>query len=136
MNRHVRKNMDKQFWFDIRDNQYAVPEDGSVPELTEELFSYIGSTDPELRDEIAYETFANWLDKRRYTPEQTRGYIMRLVINLQDGLGERDTDSVFVRAFSVLFLAEIVHTDNKRIILERDDVFSIFDKALVYLAEE
>jgi hypothetical protein len=128
--------MDKQFWFDIRDNQYAVPEDQSIPELTEELFSYIGSTDPQLRDEIGYETFANWLDKRRYTPEQIHSYIMRLVINLQEGLGERDTDSVFLRAFSVLFLAEIIHIDNKRIILERDDVFSIFDKVLVYLAEE
>ncbi len=128
--------MDKQFWFDIRDNQYAVPEGGSVPELTEELFSYIGSLDPELRDAIGYETFANWLDKRQYTPEQLHGYIMRLVINLQDGLGERDTDGVFLRAFSVLFLAEIIHTDNKRIILERDDVFSIFNKSLTYLAEE
>jgi hypothetical protein len=128
--------MDKQFWFDIRDSQYAVPEGGSVPELTEELFSYIGSTDPELRDAIGYETFANWLDKRQYTPEYLRAYIPRLVINLQEGLGERDTDNVFLRAFSVLFLAEIVHTDNKRILLEREEVFSIYDKALAYLVDE
>jgi len=128
--------MDKQFWFEIRDHQYAVPEGQSAPELTEELFSYIGSTDPELRDAVGYETFANWLDKRQYTPEHLRAYIPRLVINLQEGLGERDTDSVFLRAFSVLFLAEIVHTDNKRILLEREDIFSIYDKTLAYLAEE
>lgn len=128
--------MDKQFWFDIRDNKYAVPEGQSVAELTEELFSYIGSADPDLRDAIGYETFANWLDKKRYIPEQIHGYILRLVINLQNGLGERDTDSIFLRSFSVLFLAEIVHNDNKRIFLERDDVFSIFDKVLGYLAEE
>jgi hypothetical protein len=128
--------MDKQFWFDIRDAQYAIPEGQSVGELTEELFSYIGSPDPELRDAIGYETFANWLDKRQYTPEGLRAYIPRLVINLQEGLGERDTDSVFLRAFSVLFLAEIVHTDNKRILLEREEVFSIYDKALAYLADE
>ena len=128
--------MDKQFWFDIRDYKYTVPEGHSVAELTEELFSYIGSPDADLRDAISYETFANWLDKRQYTPQQIRAYIMRLVINLQSGLGEHDTDSVFLRAFSALFLAEVIHNDNKRVILERDEIFSIYDKALAYLAEE
>src|SRR5688572_713429 len=93
-------SMDKQFWFDIRDNKYAIPEGYSIAELTEELFSYIGSLDPELRDAVAYETFANWLDKDKYTLEQIRPYIPRLVINLQEGLGEQDNDGVFLRAFS------------------------------------
>jgi hypothetical protein len=128
--------MDKQFWFDIRDNKYVLPEGQSAAELTEELFSYIDSVDPELRDDIGYETFANWLEKRQYTPEQIRTYIMRLVINLQNGIGERDTDTVFSRAFSVLFLAEIIHNDNKRVYLQLDEVLSIFTKALAYLAEE
>lgn len=128
--------MDKQFWFDIRDNKYAVPEGYSVAELTEELFSYIGSLDPELRDVVAYETFANWLDQDKYTLEQIRPYIPRLVINLQEGLGERDSDSVFLRAFSILFLAEIIHHDNQDPFLEKDDVQSIFAKGLTYLKEE
>ncbi len=128
--------MDKQFWFEIRDNKYAVPEGQSAAELTEELFSYIDSTDPELRDDIGYETFANWLEKRRYTPEQIRTYIMRLIINLQNGIGERDTDTVFSRAFSVLFLAEIIHNDNKRVYLQLDEILSIFTKTLTYLQEE
>jgi len=136
MNKRVETQVDKQSWFDIRDNKYAIPEGYSAAELTEELFSYIGSLDPELRDAISYETFANWLDRRQYTPEQIRGYITRLVINLQSGLGEGDADSVFLRAFSALFLAEIVHNDNKRVILDRDEIFSIYDKALAYLAEE
>ena len=120
--------MDKQFWFDIRDNKYTIPEGYSLPELTEELFSYIGSTDPELRDGVAYETFANWLDKDKYTLEMIRPYIPRLVINLQHGLGERDTDTVFTRAFSILFLAEIIHHDNQDPFLEKDDVQSILAK--------
>jgi hypothetical protein len=128
--------MDKQFWLDIRDNKYAIPEGYSIHELTEELFSYIGHTDPEFRDAIAYETFANWLDQDRYTLEQIRPYIPRLVINLQTGLGERDTDTVFTRAFSILFLAEIIHHDNKDPFLEKDDVQSILVKGLTYLKEE
>lgn len=128
--------MEKQFWFDIRDNQYAIPDGFTVAELTEELFSYIGSTDPELRDSIGYETFANWLDQDKYTLEQIRPYIPRLAINLQHGIGERDTDSVFTRTFSVLFLAEIIHHDNKDPFLEKDDVHSILTKGLTYLKEE
>jgi hypothetical protein len=128
--------MDKQFWFDIRDNKYAIPEGYSIAELTEELFSYIGSLDPELRDAVAYETFANWLDQDKYTLEQIRPYIPRLVINLQEGLGEQDNDGIFLRAFSILFLAEIIHHDNQDPFLEKDDVQSIFAKGLAYLKEE
>ncbi len=128
--------MEKKFWFDIRENKYAVPEGHSLAELTEELFSYIGSLDPELRDAISYETFANWLDQDKYTLEQIRPYIPRLAINLQHGLGERDTDTVFMRAFSILFLAEIIHHDNQDPFLEKDDVHSILAKGLSYMKEE
>ena len=120
--------MDKQFWADLRENNYETPEGHTLAELTEELFSYIGSLDPELRDGIGYETFANWLEKNKYTPEQLSGYIMRLILNLQEGLGERDTDSIFTRSFSVLFLAEIVHNDNKRGLLEKDIVLNLLAK--------
>ena len=128
--------MDKKFWFDIRENKYAIPEGYSLAELTEELFSYIGSLDPELRDVIGYETFANWLDQDKYTLEQIRPYIPRLAINLQSGIGEKDTDTVFLRAFSILFLAEIIHHDNQDPFLEKDDVHSILAKGLAYLKEE
>ncbi|MCC7117279.1 MAG: DUF2785 domain-containing protein [Anaerolineales bacterium] len=128
--------MDKQFWFDLRDNDYKIPEGYSLADLTEELFSYIPSADPELRDGIAYETFANWLDKDQYTLEQIRPYIPRLAINLQSGIGERDTDTIFGRAFSILFLAEIIYHDNKDPFLEKDDAQSILAKGLAYLNEE
>lgn len=128
--------MEKQFWFDIRDNDYKIPEGYALNALTEELFSYIDSVDPELRDSIAYETFANWLDKDQYTLEQIRPYIPRLAINLQNGIGERGTDSIFSRAFSILFLAEIIYHDNQDPFLEKDDVQSILAKGLAYLKEE
>jgi hypothetical protein len=128
--------MDKQFWFEIRDKNYAIPDGFSVPELTEELFSYIGNLDPELRDTVAYETFASWLDQDKYTLEQIRPYIPRLVINLQNGLGDHESDTVFLRSFSILFLAEIIHHDNQDPFLEKDDIQSILAKGLAYLKDE
>jgi hypothetical protein len=128
--------MDKQFWLDIRANEFALPAGQAVGPLTEELFSYIESIDPDLRDTIAYETFANWLEKDFYKPDQVRGYIMRLIVNLQNGLGERDTDSVFGRSFSALLLAEIVHHNNKEPFLDRDETSNILARALDYLEQE
>ena len=128
--------MDKKFWTDIRNDGYEAPEGFIIAELTEELLSYVGSIDPELRDEIGYETFAHWLDKDQYTPEQIRGYITRLAINLESGLGETDSDTVFLRSFSILFLAEIVHHDNQDPFLEKEEVHSILNKAFMYLNEE
>ena len=61
--------MNKQFWLDIRNNEFAVPDGQDVFALTEELFVYLGSPDPDLRDSIAYEVFATWLDKGLYPPE-------------------------------------------------------------------
>jgi hypothetical protein len=128
--------MEKTFWTEVKANGYALPAEVSLLELTEELFSYLGSPDPELRDSIGYEVFANWLEQGRYTPDQLRPYILRLIVNLQEGLGEHDTDSVFLRSFSALCLAEIVNFDNKQAFLDRDEAHSLLARALEYLENE
>jgi len=46
--------MDKEFWVSIAKNDYAIPKGYTLNELKEILFGYLGSTDPELRDDIAY----------------------------------------------------------------------------------
>ncbi len=128
--------MDKQFWLDIRENNFALPPGQSAGPLTEELFSYLESTDPDLRDLIAYETFSNWLEQGLYSSNELRAYILRLILNLQNGIGERDTDTVFTRTFSALFLAEIVNYDNRHPFLDKDEVLNILAKGLNYLEEE
>ncbi len=128
--------MNKQFWYDIRDNEFAVPEGQDVFTLTEELFVYLGSPDPDLRDTIAYEVFATWLDKGLYPLELVRTYIMRLLANLNEGLGEVGDDSLFLRAFSVLCLAEIVNHDNQQPFLDADEVHNLLTRGLAYLESE
>lgn len=128
--------MDKQFWLAISENKYAFPAGHDLAALTDELFSYLPSTDPELRDKIGYEVFANWIETEPYSPELLRSYIKRLTANLQVGLGERDTDTVFLRAFSVLFLAEVIHRDNQQPYLEPHEVTAVLDQVLTFLAAE
>lgn len=128
--------MDKQFWYSIKENKFAFPEGHDLVALTDELFSYIPSLDPELRDEIGYEVFANWIETEPYAAEQLRSYLARLLENLQIGLGERESDSVFGRAFSILFLAEVIHRDNEQPYLEAREVTKALDRILAYLAAE
>jgi len=65
-----------------------------------------------------------------------RAIITGLSANLEVGIGETRTDSVFLRAFSVLTLALIVYYDNKKSFLKSDEVEVILDKGLQYLAAE
>jgi len=128
--------MDREFWASIARNEYAIPDGHALKELTKTLFGYLGSTDSELRDDIAYGIYANWLKREMFTKEEVRGHVDELLSNLDKGIGETESDSVFIRTFSVLLLAEIVHNDNKKPLLEKDQIQSILDKGLWYLEAE
>lgn len=128
--------MDKEFWVSIARNDYHVPEDHTLENLTDILFSYLGSTDPELRDEIAYMVYANWLKREMYSSETIKSHVDKLLANLDKGIGETESDTVFVRTFSILLLAEIVHNDNKKPLLEKDQLKAILSKGLWYLGAE
>ncbi len=128
--------MDKLFWKTIQENKYAIPIGHTPTSLTAELFSYLGSTDPELRDQIAYEAFANFLQRDYFSLEEIEIYIANLLANLDIGIGEVESDSVFLRSFSALFLAEIVHNDNKTPLLKEPLIQTILEKGLWYLASE
>jgi hypothetical protein len=128
--------MDKDFWVSVARNDFLVPDGYTLADLTEILFSYLGSTDPEARDDIAYVVYANWLKREMYSIEELKAHVDRLLSNLDKGIGETESDTVFLRTFSVLLLAEIVHYDNKKPILEADQIERILAKGLWYLDAE
>jgi len=128
--------MDKEFWVSVSKNDYAIPAGHTLNELKEILFGYLGSTDPDLRDDIAYIVYANWLKREMFSRDEVRTHVDELLANLDKGIGETESDSVFLRTFSVLLLAEIVHNDNKKLLLEKDQIQSILSKGLWYLEAE
>lgn len=128
--------MEKEFWFALPKNDYKIPDGYDLHNLTKTLFSYLGSTDPELRDDIAYSVHANWLKRGMFTRDEVRAHVKELIANLEHGIGETESDTVFLRSFSVLFLAEIVHNDNKKPLLEKDQIKTILAKGLWYLNAE
>jgi hypothetical protein len=73
--------MDKQFWAFTAENDYAIPEELSHSEMTKTLFGYLGSIDPELRDEIAYIMYANWLKREMYSKDEIRTHLKKQLLD-------------------------------------------------------
>jgi hypothetical protein len=128
--------MDRSFWRVIANDENALPQGEWVAELTPELLGWLGSTDAELRDEFAYRILAAWIERGQYAPDQLRTMAKQMTANLEAGLGEEGTDSVFLRTYSVLILMEIVALDNASQFLERNDLEGFLETALGYLRRE
>ncbi len=124
------------FWRSIASNDCGIPEGHTAKELLDELVQNLGSTDPELRDELSLTILATWLERGLYTNNEMRALIPVMLIGLRAGIGECGTDTVFQRTFSALILAELIHVDNKQPYLTDTEVFDVMDKALAYLLAE
>ncbi|UTT42038.1 DUF2785 domain-containing protein [Exiguobacterium aurantiacum] len=116
--------------------------DGTVrlQELDEErvirsMLHHIGSTDPELRDQLIYTLFYQFIiEDEQLTNEQlTDLFNTTLKYHLFHGIGEAASDTVFTRAFSTLLIALIVHQDRQQGFLSEPDLEMLKAKLLAYL---
>jgi hypothetical protein len=128
--------VDRSFWRVIANDENALPQGEWVAELTPELLAWLGSTDPELRDEFAYRILAAWIERGQYGSEQLRTMGKQMTANLEATLGEDDTDSVFLRSYSALILMEIVAFDNTAPFLGEADLDGYLEAAISYLRRE
>jgi Protein of unknown function (DUF2785) len=128
---------DKAFWHAIAKSDYAVPAGSSALELSRSLNAMLGSADPELRDEIAYTTFVQWIyQKRILTGDDLRPLIADWLSNLSTDIGGVGSDAVLRRSFSALVLSVAVARDNAAPFLDEKQFRTILDGALAYLQAE
>lgn len=124
--------MDRAFWLAVR--EHGVPEGHTVESLTPELLTLLGSTDPVLRDQCAYEILATWIGKGQYGAAALESMAEQMLANLQRGFGEED--GIFLRTFSVLIVGEIIHRDSAHRFLADAEVHRMLDGVLAYLQAE
>lgn len=128
---------DKTFWQAVAAKEFAVPAGVPLPTLLDELTQMLGHVDPELRDDLAYSTLANWIYRQRIVPVDER---VRLLgaweKNLVAGVGETNTDAVLRRSFSALALGVLVILDNEAGYLDRSQFEHLLSSSLTYLREE
>jgi hypothetical protein len=104
--------MESTFWERVVAEGHKVPPDRPLAELTTELTSMLGETDPRRRDGIGYSVLATWVSTGVYD-DLLEGLGDGMTAGLRRGLGESGTDTVFRRSFSALVLAEVVGRSNQ-----------------------
>lgn len=122
-------------WKQVHDDDFRVPEEPSLADLTEELTVMLGDPDPVRRDGTAYPTLATWVGRGVYD-DLLPGLGDGMVAGLRAGLGEQDTDSVFRRSFSALVLAECISRDNGRPLVLGGKVLQWGDALATWLLRE
>ncbi|WP_165983139.1 DUF2785 domain-containing protein [Macrococcus brunensis] len=104
--------------------------------LLTEMLENIGHTDSHIRDQIIYNEFCQILLNNSLNREQISKIINQCIKNLSFNIGETNTDSVFTRSFSILFLHAIICYDNQSIILSERDFNKIIKNSLHYFKVE
>lgn len=101
------------YWDQVQAAGFEVPADRPLDDLTAELTTMLGSTDPEVRDGTAFPALATWIERGVYD-DLLSGLGDGMVAGLSVGLGERDTDTVFRRSFSALIVGACLERDNEQ----------------------
>lgn len=123
------------YWSQVQAAGFEVPADRPLDDLTAELTTMLGSTEPEVRDGTAYPALATWIGRGVYD-DLLSGLGDGMVTGLSVGLGESGTDSVFRRSFSALILAECLERDNSQHLLPDTKILDWGDRIAVWFLAE
>ncbi|TKH13948.1 DUF2785 domain-containing protein [Bacillus wiedmannii] len=130
----------KEELLQIKNNNYAVPEDVDAYPYAQWMLDYIGSPDAELRDDLIYSTLHKWITNDVFRQKELRGLMLQAISPdyLFYKIGEKGTDSVFKRAFSVLIPPLILSVHEREPLLSEEQLYSVAEQVLeyVYLEED
>jgi hypothetical protein len=122
----------------IASDNYKVPTRPELYPLVLAMGTYTGSLDPELRDDLIYMTMATWIERNVFESKDLQEILM-VSLNEQHlflGLGERESDTVFTRTFSMLIIAAVLDAHRRHPFLPASELQVIKHKLLRYLDGE
>jgi hypothetical protein len=124
-------------WIALARGGFVLPPGRDAGDLLVEMNPLLASTDPVLRDDVAYSAAERWiLREHRVSPAGLRTLLRLWTANLDDGVGSAGDDRVFKRSFSALSLSVIAATDLSTPFLEPAEVNAFFDRVLDYFQRE
>jgi Protein of unknown function (DUF2785) len=128
---------DKSFWLALRAKAFHLPQSESVLPLAREATVMLGSTDPEVRDSVAYEALAAWIfTDRRLDARDLNRLLDVLVTNARHGLGDAQGDGLFLRSFSTLVLSVVAAQDLRQPFLSQRQFEALLNLGIEQLARE
>jgi hypothetical protein len=122
----------------IAEAEFTLPEGEDVNQIIEACLAHLGSTDPELRDELIYLVLARWSTRGVLGEDEKKQLLWRLLDedHLRYGLGQDEDDSVFMRSFSVLSIPPILYAHRQEPFLSRQEILKVNAAVLAYLGAE
>jgi hypothetical protein len=108
------------------------------PHFFDEMLQYIGHPNGEIRDLYNYRLFVELLSADQIPHEVLKNFADALSGQdyLLNGIGEAESDLVFTRSFSALWLTAILHADRQLELLDEESVEHITRGALQFIAHE
>jgi len=129
--------MDKTSWQEIIKNEYRLPDEYDLGELTNDLINYLDSPDKELRDTIAYSVFARWIISYQYYSDQQLVRLVNVLIpKLGESLGNHDDDTVFGRSYAASILSLLAYQEDRSSFMTQALTHTLLDEARNYLIGE
>jgi len=121
-----------------------VQEKGAVPEGLDpfafglQLLPLLGTLDGKLRDYRVYPILHLWAVRREMPDDKLRELLWAIADEKQlfAGIGAKEADSVYLRAFSVLVLAPFVQAHREKPYLSREDLNRLLETVVRYLDAE
>ena len=101
----------------IEQNKFNLTAKDDLNELIPAMLYHIGSTDSILRDKLIYSSFAKWIIRDNALSHDQLRSILTVILDenhLLLGVGEKDTDTVFTRSFSVLLLPLLLISNRQK----------------------
>lgn len=127
----------RDFWLQLRAKEFALPQGQPALPLALEAAQLLGSTDPQLRDGVAYEALETWIYGRpALTPAELGTVREALVTNARKGLGQATGDELYLRSFSILVLSVVAAGDLKQPLIDAQHFDELVDLSLAELAHE
>lgn len=123
------------FWQRVLESEMAVPDDRPLPELTAELVTMLGSTDPVERDQVAFCVLAAWIADGVYD-DLLVSFGDSICNGLRVDLGMPEGDAVFRRSFSALVLASCVERDNVAHLVPIDVALKWAERSIEWFTRE
>ncbi|WP_083392286.1 DUF2785 domain-containing protein [Bacillus sp. MUM 13] len=99
------------------------------------MLEHIGSTDSELRDQLIYTSFYKLIIESNQIETQLLTELLDTCMDelMFKGIGEKETDTVFTRAFTTILVALILYRDNQENFLSSSKVKRIKEELMKYI---
>ena len=122
----------------IKGDEFKVPERVNAFELALVMMEYLGDSDSELRDDLVYSVLSNWVINGVFSKEQLKQILASTLDekHLFYKIGEKDTNSVFMRAFSVLIVASIIYVHRADGFLNYEELIHVKNSVIKFMEEE